>query len=251
MKILVVSRSFHPMISPRSFRTTELVKELAKQGNEVTLFIPERSEDHNKFEKEYGVFIKNLGQLKFKTFDITKGNRISVLFKRVINRMFYQLFFYYPTIELMFQVKRSLQKEHGYDLLISIAAPHSIHWGTAWALAGNKKLTKRWIADCGDPFMMSNIDSFNPPFYFKYLELYWNKTCDFITVPFQGAVDGYYKKYRYKIKIIPQGFNFDEVAIQKVEYKKNTIPTFAYAGGFIPGVREPGRLYCLFIDFRD
>lgn len=34
-KILIISRSFYPMNSPRSFRTTELAKEFARQGHEV------------------------------------------------------------------------------------------------------------------------------------------------------------------------------------------------------------------------
>ena len=36
-KILVVSSAFYPENSPRSFRTTELVKELARQGKLETL----------------------------------------------------------------------------------------------------------------------------------------------------------------------------------------------------------------------
>ena len=31
-RILIVAFSFYPIISPRSFRTTELAKELARQG---------------------------------------------------------------------------------------------------------------------------------------------------------------------------------------------------------------------------
>ena len=147
-----------------------------------------------------------------------------------------------------------MQNENGYDLLISIAVPHSIHWGTAWARNNNHMISKTWVADCGDPFMGSTTDTFTPPFYFKYLEKYWNKKCNYISVPFKGAIDGYYKKYRHKIKIIPQGFNFDEVGIDSKIYKQHKAPTFAYAGGFIPGARDPKEfieyLLSLDIDFK-
>jgi len=36
-KILIVSNAFYPEISPRSFRTTELAKELSRQGHKDTL----------------------------------------------------------------------------------------------------------------------------------------------------------------------------------------------------------------------
>ncbi|MBK8622146.1 MAG: hypothetical protein IPN79_10350 [Saprospiraceae bacterium] len=40
MRILIVSAAFYPANSPRSFRTTELSKELASQGHEVVVVTP-------------------------------------------------------------------------------------------------------------------------------------------------------------------------------------------------------------------
>ena len=82
-------------------------------------------------------------------------------------------------------------------------------------------------------------DSFKKPFYFKYVEKYWCKKADYITVPFLGAKDGYYKEFHKKIKVIPQGLNFEEIEVQPLVYKPNKILTFAYAGGLIPGARDP------------
>ena len=46
------------------------------------------------------------------------------------------------------------------------------------------------------------------------------------------------------IKIIPQGFNL--IPIQGSEDPvNNVIPTFAYVGMFIPGIRDPGK----FLDY--
>lgn len=252
-KILIVSRSFYPINSPRSFRATELVKEFARQGHEVTLITPKNNTEHIAFEKEYGVTIKDIGKQKFKGIDLSKGNKYSILFKRVLRRVLIQLF-QYPDIELMFQVKRALKNEKGYDLVISIAVPHTIHWGTAWARTIKKPIASTWVADCGDPFMVSTLDTFNKMFYFKFFEKYWCRKTDYITVPIEGARNGYYKEFNHKIKVIPQGFNFDEIAINPKNYKVNKIPTFAYAGGFIPGTRDPKKfityLLSLNIEFK-
>jgi hypothetical protein len=248
-KILIISRSFYPMNSPRSFRTTELVKEFARQGHKVTLLTYKDSEIHAPFEKEHGVIIKHLGSRKFKEIEISKGNRYTILLKRGARRLL-NLAIEYPDIELMFKVKRALKKEAGYDLLISIAVPHPIHWGVAWAWDRNNNIAKTWIADCGDPYIWATLDSFNKLFYFRFFEKNFCKKADFITVPIESAKEGYYPEYRDKIEVIPQGFNFDEIKIDPSTYKKNEIPTFAYAGGFIPGGRDPREFLSYIVELK-
>ena len=58
--ILVVSSAFYPENSPRSFRTTELVKELARQGHQVTLYTLKNNKFHLPIEKELGIEINDL-----------------------------------------------------------------------------------------------------------------------------------------------------------------------------------------------
>lgn len=235
-KILIVCRAFYPEISPRSFRATELAKEFARQGHEVTVIFPTHGRDYSEFQKEHNVNIKDLGKLKFKGIEL-KGKGLELLIRRAIRRIM-NLFFEYPDIELMFKVTRALRNEKGYDLLISIAVPHPIHWGVARAWKKNQQIAKTWVADCGDPYMLARLDTFNKLFYFKYFEKDFCRKCDFITVPVETAIKGYYPEFHFKIKEIPQGFNFDELQIP--EYRKaSDYPTFAYAGSFIPGKRDP------------
>ena len=236
-KILIIGNSFYPENSPRAFRTTELVKEFARQGHKVTVLIPKNTEHHLQFEMDFGVEIKDLGKLRYKEIDISNGGKLAVIFRRVLRRSL-DFFFDFPSIQWMFKVQRALKKEKQYDLLISIAAPHPIHWGAALAYR-KKRIAKTWVADCGDPFMGVSTDTFGKPFYFKYIEKYWCKKADYISVPFIGAKNGYYKEFRHKIKIIPQGFKFEDIEINSKEYKLNEIPTFAFAGGLIPGARDP------------
>lgn len=238
-KILIISRSFYPMNSPRSFRTTELAKELARQGHEVTVLTPKQQE-HIDFAKEHNLNIIDLGGAKWKAIDLT-GKGLNLKLKRVFRRLF-QLAFQYPELEYTFKVKKAIQdlKKEGvkFDLLISIAAPFTIHWGVAQTWENDSSdIAKTWVADCGDPFMGAENDTFKPFFYFKYVEKWFCKKVDYLTVPVTTAIDAYYPEFHHKIKVIPQGFNFDEVKLAPKENKP--YPHFAYAGGLIPGRRDP------------
>lgn len=238
-KILIVSRSFYPMNSPRSFRTTELAKEFARQGHEVTVLTPKISQ-HLAFEKENNVVIKDLGQQTWNSIEL-KGSGLTLLMRRVIRR-FTNLLFEYPEIELMGMVKRALKKENGYDMLISIAVPYPIHWGVASVWEKENKPAKIWVADCGDPYMGKENDSFKVPFYFKYVEKWFFKKVDYITVPTIGSKRGYYKEFYPKIKVIPQGFRFEDIKTKAIHQVEGKIK-FAYAGAFMPGRRDP-REFC-------
>jgi hypothetical protein len=236
-KILVVSSAFYPENSPRSFRTTELVKELSRQGHAVTLYTIKLDEFHLPIEKEFNIKIKDLGKRKLPLINIGSGSKLFILFKRIVNRVLLQLILY-PDIELMFKVKNALRKEkETYDLLISVAVPHTIHWGTAWARTKNKPISNVWVADCGDPFMGSNHDSFRKVFYFKYFEKWFCRKADYIAVPKIMMKENYYPEFQDKVIEISQGFKFEEVV--KSEFKKNTVPTFGFAGTFIKTTRNP------------
>lgn len=235
MKILIVSGAFFPNNSPRSFRTTELVKELSNRGHEITLYIPKTDFDYSDFLANYHVKINFFER----TIERRKFVGISIV-DRIIFRLLNQ-FCAYPTSAEYFPIYKAVCKESGYDLLITIAVPHSIHWVFGKLYAKGIKAAKTWIADCGDPFMLVQSVSYRPPFYFKPLEVKWCKQCDYISVPTETSYLGYYPEYRDKIRVIPQGFNFD--AVKMLEYKKNPVPTFAYAGSFIPGRRDPRKLF--------
>jgi hypothetical protein len=73
------------------------------------------------------------------------------------------------------------------------------------------------------------------------VEKWFCRKADFITIPIEGARSAYYPEFHEKIKIIPQGFRLDKVELPA--YKKTSPhPVFAYAGGFIPGKRDPRRM---------
>lgn len=232
MNILLVSGSFYPENSPRSFRTTELAKEFSRKGHKVTVIVPKNDFDYSLFLKQYPINIKY--------YNRPSGRRVFTkisFFDRIIFRLLNR-FFAYPGIMMRKPLRRVILKEVGYDLLISIAVPHMIHWEFGRLYSMGKKVATTWIADCGDSFMLNKTTNYRQPFYFKHLEKTWCKHCDYITVPLESEKDNYYNEFVEKIKIIPQGFDFDE--LDKVSNTpNNVVPTFAFAGSFIPNLRDP------------
>ena len=235
IRILLVGRSFYPRISPRSFRITEMAKELARQGHEVVVYVVKDGFDYTSFEREYNLKVKDLGALWFKGI-IIKGNRFSVLLRRIVKRAL-AILIEYPDIELAFKVSRALRCERGYDLMVSFAVPFPVHWGCAKVLIKNKDLCKVWVADCGDPYMGLKTDKFKKPFYFGFLEKWFCRKADYITINGKELKGNYYPEFREKIRVIPQGFRFEDVVFSQVV--ENKIPTFAYAGSFIKRIRDP------------
>jgi len=216
----MISLEMYPTISARSFRTTELAKELARKGHEVILYTVWNSSDfdYETYAKETGITLKDLGPLDF---TLKRGLHHAILRKMAL----------YPLIKLVPLIRKALKHEKEVDYLISIAAPHPIHWGVALS---KYRGFKCWTADCGDPFM-KNPYGFKPP-YFKWIEKKWCREADYITVPIEEAKAGYYEEFQNKIKVIPQGFNFEDLILD--EYKENEIPTFAYAGNLYKNGRN-------------
>ena len=238
-KILIVTAVFHPVNSPRANRATELTKEFSRQGHEVTVLTPKNNQYHPSFEKKYGVTIRHLGNTKWKTVAI-KGKGLRRLIERAMVR-FPNLLFEYPEVELVKLVKQALKKEDGYDLMISVAVPYPVHWGVAAARSKQHRIARVWVADCGDPYVGQENDTFNKPFYFKYVEKWFCRKADFLSVPTVGAIQGYFPEFHEKTRVISQGFDFSELRTDAIDSGIATInkPVFAYAGMFIPGRRDP------------
>lgn len=229
-KIIIISQVLFPSLLPRAHRTTELAKELSKKGCDVTVYALLGNYDYSLFTQETGVKVKNLGNSKLGLVNSDEhfgGNLLTKAFNHFCGR-----YLWTPDRELIPMVKRAICSENEIDCLITIAVPHVIHYA---ASKSRLDMVKRWIADCGDPFML-NPFSKHPKRFEKY-ERNWCEKCDYITVPVTEAIKGYYPEYAAKIRVIPQGFDFEGTKI--AEYVRNDVPTFAYIGAVYPGNRDP------------
>jgi hypothetical protein len=245
----LVTNAFFPEISPRSYRATELAKEFCRQGHEVIVISKFRDHNYSEFLAECPINLKMWARSKFPEIPQPQNGIMSVI-NRLTSRIL-SVLFEYPGIEDMFRVRKNLRIEEGYDLMISFAVPYPVHWGVAWSRRRNHRIAEVWVADCGDPYMGDILDTFRKSFYFGYMEKWFCRKADYISIPIETAKSAYYKEFHEKIKIIPQGFNFE---IPKNKSVMNDMPTFAYAGSFIPGARDPEQLmkylFCLDIPFR-
>jgi len=235
MKILIISQHLFPMTSPRAHRTTELLVELSKKGHDVTLYAVTGKHDYSIFEKQNKVKIKSI-ELKFMSHPYNSDMDQKRLFiDKVLGRLFKKIEF--PNIEFLYRIPKILKQDHEYDALITIADPHQIHWGTANFKKKYPHLfPKIWIADCGDPFMMNGYSNEHLPYFAKYEKLFCG-ACDFITVPIENAKQGYYPEFKKKIRVIPQGFNF-ELPLSKTDVSNSKL-TFGFAGNFYDDIRNP------------
>jgi hypothetical protein len=240
-KILIVASGFYPEQSPRAFRATELAKELCRQGHEVSIIIPEK-ENLQPLIEEFPITLLSLGKMSWKIPCIKGMGRMGALFNKIVNRLL-PLLFAFPQIELFFKVKRKLKAVGTtYDAVISIAVPHPIHWGVAAVWSNNKKknIAPVWIADCGDPYYIQENDTYQPPFYFKWVEEWFMRKVDCVTVPTQTSYKGYFKEFHSKIKVIPQGFRWEDIVKQEVI--NDGVIRFGYGGSFALHRRDPKEL---------
>lgn len=248
MNILIVSYYFYPNNTPRAFRTHELVKELCKRGIQVHLILPNRAE----FTECPDERLKSFSNLKITllgenesfakpsfTNKFKSGGAIRKLAKNI-----YRYFNPYgetrPYIKLLFSYLKGIASTP--DIIISIATPFSTLVGTAKAIEKNLALKNCpvKVAEYSDPFSLQ-ISS-RMFFGYKIVDRWIAKTFDFISIPTEKAVPSYERiKPVEKIKVIPQGFNFDEVRINK--YSENKIPCFGYAGVFYSKIRNPKLLF--------
>jgi hypothetical protein len=76
------------------------------------------------------------------------------------------------------------------------------------------------------------------------LERKFCRKATYITVPTLAAIKGYYEEFHPRIKVIPQGFRFEDVKLYTGEKQTEKV-IFGYGGMFIPGRRDPSE----FLDY--
>ncbi len=237
MRILLVGAYFPPYQTPRAFRLYELAKQLAKT-NDVTIYSLLGDYDYSSMQQDTNMTIKSLGKSKYGNEDSTEKKKRSLIYSAISHTIGKRLLF--PTIEFRSLVHNVIKKEYcNFDLIISIAYPHPVHWGVMDAKKealkeGNSFPT--WISDCGDPFM-GNVFA-PPPSYFRSIEKEWGRLTDYITIPVEEARRAYFDEVQDKIRIIPQGFNLDR---QYGDYQENSVPTFVFAGNVTRNLRDPDK----------
>ena len=246
--ILIISQHIFPKQTPRAHRATELAIEFSKKGYNVTVYSVLGKYDYSHFSYQYNITINPI-KLNWQYEPFNSDLNVKRYFiDKVLGRLF-QKILEFPNIEFLFKIPKIIQKEKKFDVLISIADPHMIHWGCAKAKEKYPdKFPDKWIADCGDPYY-ANGKSEKYKEKFKNMEHLFCENANFITVPVSEATNNYFIKYQCKIKVIPQGFKFemeDNIKLKPI----NEIPTFAYCGNFFIGYRDPSIFFEFLLNFK-
>ena len=232
-KILVISHWYYPKSVPRAFRSTALVEELKRRGYAVDLIVGDyRIEVKNN---EYENFKKNLQIVNGKTNRNNKYSKYLGRFQKIFNYFFGERFLF---SSCLFMYKKINPAK--YDIVLSIGLPFYIHLITSLKI---KKIRETlFIGDWSDPFY--GINDLSLAFYFKKLQKVVCNKFDYNIIPTEKS-RAYFKEFskENQIKVIPQGFNFNNTLL--CDYKKNSVPTFGYAGIFYKKIRNPS----LFLEY--
>ena len=240
MNIVIIAPYYYPIPVPRAFRATELAQEFVRRGHNVTVYNLCRISDQPHFsdkEDDSNPKLIHLNLIDYGKSDHGTGKRKLSAFLRSpgLNK----ILFYFTSntgLSIYLGLKRKFVFTRQYDLLISVGLPFAVHWAVSSKLRKDKT-ANICIADYGDPFSRYN-KKIHVAKYFQWIEKRAMKAFDYISIPTESARKSYlWLKPDKNIKIIPQGFNFDN--INRAEYRPNQIPTFGYAGLFYQGIREP------------
>lgn len=244
MKIHILTSCFYPELHPRAFRAFELARAFARQGDDVLVSVLTQvnSVDYKKMQEEYGfrvdvlgIYQREIGETGQTGLSFNSTNPVLQLMHRLF-RLGVEYFLAGNLFHHARKIADHITISEDTDLFIALSTPFMDVLAGALYRRKNGLNNTIFIADSGDPF--SGSQQTKRAIYMRWLEKWVYRFYDFLTIPTEGAIPAYNKVIeREKIRIIPQGFDFGATPIQ--EYKKNAVPTFAYAGVFYKDIRNP------------
>lgn len=240
MKIHIITGHFYPQLHPRAFRANELALEFARRGHCVTVTNCWTIDgfDYDAYAKEKGLSIHNLNIFHSRIDNQTSESKQPSYRKGILNSFKnYFLsgsFFYRGPL-----IAKKLNINTDTDFVIALSTPFTCLYGLS---SYEKRNGKEWvaIADSGDPFY--NSQQSPKAIWFKYIEKNVYKQYDYLTIPTENAISLYAPMIeKNKIKIIPQGFNMDNLNLYKGKF--DGAVRIAYAGVFYRDIRNPEFLF--------
>lgn len=242
MNIVIVSGSFYPIVHPRAFRATELAKELARLGHDVTEItcrsVPDF--DYDKYSKEIGVKIINLNVFTKNRLAEVAAQKQTFFFR--IKRFVIDYFLCGNLIKHSIIISRKLfdlDCWENADMVIVLSTPFQCHYGF-YLFSKKRKNNFVTVLDSGDPFYYSK--QVKRAIWFKYLEKNIYKKCDYLTIPTSNAIPLYTPIIsKAKIRVIPQGFDMRNLVHYSGPFDEPV--RIAYCGVFYWDIRNPEFLF--------
>ena len=249
--ILIVSNACYPELSPRAFRTTELVRELVRRGHRVTLLLPNRETyRRNPLTGDGLQIVYSSSRLEPEkgTPTARRNRKIRSLLPKFAQRAV--LYFYCHELRAKYDpglCERLSELSGPFDAVLSISYPAAVHLAVSRAMRRNAALRSAvTIAEFSDPPFRGDVAPNVFPAYYLILKCWgrrfylkrWARQFDYFTIPVEKALPCYTPYIdRDRVRIIPQGFDLSTV--RRLPYTPHAKPVFAYAGRFYERIRDP------------
>jgi hypothetical protein len=278
MRLLIVTHSYYPALTPRAFRWAAIAEALASDGHDVYVVCnkeigTERSETINNV-KVYRVgtnlreiFRSFLGISSF-TFGISRSTEVSrqrlltavrAYIGKIIKWIYghsvkkilwpdFSCFWYFPAVAC---ASKLLEKIY-FDVVVSVSLPFTDHCA---GLELKKRFGKRWIVDIGDPFsFMSETPVNNHRLYSRLnyrVESEVLNHADAIAVTTDATKTQYLKHFpdlgANKISVIPPLFVVPTEVYKPMLFFADPNKTrLVFAGTLYSKIRNPSVLLELF-----
>lgn len=280
MRILVISYSYFPSISPRAFRWTAIAEHWAKQGIEVDVvsaWKPETSK--NEIKDNVHIFrtggkaaevIRNSLCFKKTTPKIIKSDNKEFFNGHKIPHAVHLIKWlhdytwkkiYWPDFACLWYfsaVKKAEQlfKKKNYSALITVSLPFTCHLTGLYLKEKYPKIN--WLVDIGDPFcFLDQTPTNNHVFYHRL-----NYRCEGKIFNLADAVsvttDPTLKKYGQvfpdnadKISVIPPLLSQTNLIDSPLIFLKNAKIRLVFIGTLYKNIRSPDYLLSLFNQLLD
>lgn len=169
MRLLVITYSYFPDLTPRAFRWRAVAEQLSKQGHEVHILCASLGSDavmngvivHRVLDRFVQGFTRTTPSDAVPT---RSGNAVVGYFKKTLRRFVRAVwrFIYWPDFACGWIVPavkalRELQVKEQFDWIISSSHPFSGHLVTL--LGRNAKVDTKWLVDISDPYCLMHQPS--------------------------------------------------------------------------------------------
>ncbi|ABR91659.1 Uncharacterized conserved protein [Janthinobacterium sp. Marseille] len=274
MRLLIVSYSYFPALTPRAFRWTAIAEWMVLQGHHVDV-VCAKSAGLADFQVIAGVSVHRAGggmRESLKTWLNRKpvvngvapttltsassrrgalGRGLKYLYSFTLQKIMWPDFagaWYFPAL----RKSRGLIEQHQPDVIISVSVPFTGH---LVGLSLQKRYGIRWLADIGDPFSFMTQTPVNNHRLFNRLN-YYSETkvlqgANVVSVTTEGTKAEYCQHFpsiaSSKIFVIPPLFAAgSQLADAGKFFSDDTKIRLVFAGTLYSRIRNPSALLSFF-----
>lgn len=282
MRLLVITNSYPPALTPRAFRWTAIADHWASQGHHVDV-VCAREASTESFEvfNNNGVHVYRVGTVLGKAFrrwigtpsarcavdgegDNATVNRLLLRwFRGAVTRFVREVHdhiwkkLYWPDYACTWyfparKIAGKLVARHHYDGLISVSLPYTGH---LVGLAVKKQMPSLpWVTDIGDPFAYMTETPPNNARLYGWLnyrsESHVLRCADAISVTTEAAMEKYAQVFPVaanKLNVIPPLFSPPgNSAIRAPVFSRETKTRLVFVGTLYRNIRSPETLLLLY-----